>query len=90
MEQFAYLELQLKQLVSFTAEANVKSRRLMERLGFTRDSGDDFLHPLIADGHPLQPHVFYKKINPSRGRTASDTPPQFPKRMSSSPAKASV
>jgi RimJ/RimL family protein N-acetyltransferase len=45
--------------VSYTTVNNLRSRRVMERLGMTRDPVDDFLHPLLP-GHPLQPHVLYR------------------------------
>jgi RimJ/RimL family protein N-acetyltransferase len=53
--------LKLTEIVSFTATANLRSRRLMERLGFTHDSSNDFDHPSIAAGHELRPHVLYRK-----------------------------
>lgn len=63
-EHHAFFVLHLDQLVSFTTQTNIRSRRLMERLGFTRDAGDDFLHPSIADDHPMRPHVLYRKKAP--------------------------
>jgi len=54
-------------LVSFTTAANVRSRRVMEQLGFTRDPAEDFDHPRIPEGHPLRRHVLYR-----RGYVASD------------------
>jgi RimJ/RimL family protein N-acetyltransferase len=60
-ESYAFEVLRLRELVSMTAEVNARSRRLMERLGFRRDPADDFLHPGIQDGHPLQRHVLYRK-----------------------------
>lgn len=53
--------LRLPELVSFTTETNWRSRRLMERLGFTRNPHDDFLHPAVPENHPLRPHVLYRK-----------------------------
>lgn len=53
--------LQLPELVSFTTVENQRSRRLMERLGFTRNPGDDFLHPAVPENHRLRPHVLYRK-----------------------------
>lgn len=53
--------LRLPELVSFTVPANLRSRRVMERLGMTHDQRDDFLHPALPEGHPLQPHVLYRK-----------------------------
>jgi hypothetical protein len=32
----------------------------MEKIGMTRSSDDDFMHPKLADGDPLKPHVLYR------------------------------
>lgn len=56
---FAFDELRLDEFVSFTSAINERSRRVMERLGMTRDPADDFDHPNIPDG-PLRPHVLYR------------------------------
>jgi len=63
-EAYAFGTLGLGELVSMTAEVNARSRRLMERLGFGRNPADDFLHPRIEAGHPLQRHVLYRKARP--------------------------
>jgi len=47
-------------LVSFTMPANVRSRRVMEKLRMTRDPAEDFDHPRIPQGHPLRRHVLYR------------------------------
>jgi RimJ/RimL family protein N-acetyltransferase len=47
-------------IVSFTTERNLRSRRVMERLGMTHDPGDDFDHPGIPEGHPQRRHVLYR------------------------------
>lgn len=52
-------QLGLDEIVSFTTVANLRSRRVMERLGMTRDPADDFDHPRLP-GHPLQPHLLYR------------------------------
>ena len=54
----------LPEIVSFTAETNVRSRRVMERLGMTRDPADDFDHPGLEAGDPLRRHVLYRIKNP--------------------------
>ncbi len=46
--------------MSFTARGNVRSRRVMERLGFTRREEEDFEHPSLEVGHPLRLHVLYR------------------------------
>ena len=58
---YAFTELKLSELVSFTAQINLRSRRLMERLGFSHDAGGDFDHPEIAPEHRLCRHVLYRK-----------------------------
>src|SRR5579863_2496538 len=50
----------LFELVSFTVPANLRSIRVMEKLGMTHDPGDDFDHPSVPEGHPLRRHVLYR------------------------------
>lgn len=50
----------LEEIVSFTIPANLPSRRVMERLGMTRDEADDFDHPAIPEGHRMRRHVLYR------------------------------
>jgi ribosomal-protein-alanine N-acetyltransferase len=54
--------LGLDEIVAFTVAGNRRSRRVMERLGMTRESSEDFdfLHPRLPQGHPLQRHVLYR------------------------------
>ena len=60
MVRYAFEELGLDQLVSMTVPANIRSRRVMEKLGMTRDPRDDFDHPNLPPGHPLRRHVLYR------------------------------
>jgi RimJ/RimL family protein N-acetyltransferase len=62
---FGFDRAGLDEIVSFTVPANVRSWRVMERLGMTHDEGDDFDHPLIAEGHPLRRHVLYRLRRPA-------------------------
>jgi RimJ/RimL family protein N-acetyltransferase len=57
---FGFDELELAEIVAFTAVENTRSRRLMERLGMRRDPTGDFEHPLIEPGHRLRAHVLYR------------------------------
>jgi RimJ/RimL family protein N-acetyltransferase len=50
----------LHELVSFTVPANLRSLRVMQRLGMTHDPLDDFEHPSIPADHPLSRHVLYR------------------------------
>ena len=57
---FGFDELGLDEIVALTTPANVRSRRVMERLGMTHDPADDFEHPLLPPGHLIRPHVLYR------------------------------
>jgi RimJ/RimL family protein N-acetyltransferase len=57
---FAFGELGVDEVVSFTTVRNDRSRRVMERLGLRHDSDDDFQHPELPEGHPIRPHVLYR------------------------------
>src|SRR3954465_11830138 len=48
------------EIVSFTTERNLRSRRVMEKLGMTHDPADDFDHPRLPEGHPQRRHVLYR------------------------------
>jgi RimJ/RimL family protein N-acetyltransferase len=56
----AFGVLALPELVSFTAEWNQPSRRVMERIGMTRDPDGDFMHPKVPPAHKLAAHVLYR------------------------------
>ncbi len=61
----------LREILSWTVPANMRSRRVMEKLGMTRDPADDFDHPLLPEGHPLRRHVLYRIAGTTRGEFAS-------------------
>ena len=54
---FAFEQAGLKELVSMTVPENVRSRRVMERLGMTHNPADDFDHPILPE-HGR--HVLYR------------------------------
>lgn len=62
---YAFGALGLPELVSYTAERNVRSRRVMERLGMRHDPAEDFSHPKLPSGHRLAHHVLYRRRRPS-------------------------
>ncbi|HEY8237897.1 MAG TPA: GNAT family N-acetyltransferase [Candidatus Limnocylindrales bacterium] len=63
--RYGFEILGLDEIVSFTVPANVRSRQVMERLGMQRDPADDFDHPRLPAGHPLQRHVLYRLRAPT-------------------------
>jgi RimJ/RimL family protein N-acetyltransferase len=57
---FGFEQLNLDQIVSFTTAANLRSRRVMERIGMSHSPADDFDHPSLPSGHVLRRHVLYR------------------------------
>ncbi len=79
--RFGFEQAGLDEIVAYTSALNVRSRRLMERLGMRRDPAEDFEHPRIESGHWLAAHVLYRLQAPTAGRgsgggvhAAHDTP----------------
>ena len=66
--RFAFEGLGLEEIVSFTAAGNGASRRVMEKIGMTRDLDGDFDHPTLPEGHVLQQHVLYRATATARRR----------------------
>lgn len=58
---FGFSVVGLRELVAFTTPPNLRSIRLIERLGFSRDPSGDFDHPAVPEGHLLRRHVLYRK-----------------------------
>jgi RimJ/RimL family protein N-acetyltransferase len=56
----AFNALQLNSLVAFTVPGNLRSRRVMEKLGMTHNPADDFDHPSLPPGHRFRRHVLYR------------------------------
>jgi RimJ/RimL family protein N-acetyltransferase len=61
---FAFNELKWHEVVAFTAATNLRSQRVMQRLGMTHDPADDFDHPKLEPAHPLRRHVLYRINKP--------------------------
>jgi RimJ/RimL family protein N-acetyltransferase len=58
---FGFERIALKEIVSFTTVANIRSRNVMEKIGMVHDRNADFDHPGLPEGHPLRRHVLYRK-----------------------------
>jgi RimJ/RimL family protein N-acetyltransferase len=60
--RFGFTDVGLTEIVSFTVPQNVRSRRVMERIGLVRDPSGDFAHPRVdpAAYPQLVPHVLYR------------------------------
>jgi ribosomal-protein-alanine N-acetyltransferase len=57
---FGFTTLGLNEIVSFTVPTNLRSRRVMEKIGMIHCPDDDFDHPLVPEGHRLRRHVLYR------------------------------
>ena len=57
---YGFKKCGLKEIVSFTVPANVRSLGVMEKIGLKRDINGDFAHPKLAVDHPLSQHVLYR------------------------------
>ena len=56
---FAFVELEIEEVVAFTAVINKRSQLVMDRLGMT-NTQEDFFHPMLESNHRLAEHVLYK------------------------------
>lgn len=61
---WAFETQELDEVISFTSLSNLRSRRVMEKIGMERNVLDDFQHPNLVPGDPLGPHVLYRKYSP--------------------------
>lgn len=55
--QYAFEELNLKHVYSFTAWNNIRSENVMKKIGMHKIGA--FLHPALPEGHTLQLHLLY-------------------------------
>jgi RimJ/RimL family protein N-acetyltransferase len=64
---YAFGTLRLDEVVSFTSTTNLRSQRVMQKLGMHQDPADDFDHPALPPGHHLRRHVLYRSAPTSGG-----------------------
>ncbi|WED43924.1 GNAT family N-acetyltransferase [Legionella cardiaca] len=60
--EYGFKKLQLNEIVSFTALSNLRSQRVMEKIGMTHNENDDFDHPNLSLEHHLSRHVLYRML----------------------------
>jgi RimJ/RimL family protein N-acetyltransferase len=61
---FGFEQMGLDEIVSFTVPANLRSRRVMEKIGMTHDLAGDFDHPRIPETNALRRQVLYRVARP--------------------------
>ena len=74
--EYGFSKVGLEEIVAFTTPSNLRSIRLIERLGFDRDHQGDFDHPAVPEGHPLRRHILYRKTKPGRISLQATPPAQ--------------
>lgn len=55
-----FARLDLDEITAITAQINVRSRAVMERLGMARDAASDFDHPAFEPQAPMRRTVVYR------------------------------
>lgn len=58
--EIGYTNFNLPEIVSFTIPYNIKSIKVMERLGMHRDLHGDFYHTALPKDHPMALHILYR------------------------------
>ena len=57
---YGFNKMGLKEIVSFTVPANIRSIRVMEKIGLKRDLNGDFSHPKLPANHSLSHTILYR------------------------------
>jgi RimJ/RimL family protein N-acetyltransferase len=60
--EFGFGPLGFHEIVSFTALENLRSQRVMQKLGMHTDVAENFDHPRVPVGHRLRRHVLYRIV----------------------------
>jgi RimJ/RimL family protein N-acetyltransferase len=58
--RFGFEMLGFSEIVSMATIENIRSRRVMERLGMRHDPAENFEHPKVPKDHPLSWRVLYR------------------------------
>ena len=58
--RYGFTQAKLDEIVTFTTPANFRSIKLIERLGFRRETENDFEHPEVSEDDPNRRHNFYR------------------------------
>jgi len=61
---WGFAHIDTPEIIAFTAQSNLRSQAVMQRIGMVRAPERDFLHPALAADHPLRPHVVFVAKRP--------------------------
>lgn len=62
---YAFENLGANEVIAITTVGNAASRRVMEKIGMSRDLAGDFDHPMVPERSPIRPHVLYRIRRPA-------------------------
>lgn len=57
---YGFKDLNLNEIVALTTVNNIRSRKVMEKIGMHHNPNEVFDHPKLPKGHPLIKHVLYR------------------------------
>ncbi|HAT8742752.1 TPA: GNAT family N-acetyltransferase [Legionella pneumophila] len=57
---YGFNQLKPNEIVAFTVPDNLRSRKVMEKIGMTHDINGSFAHPKLPLNHRLSNHVLYR------------------------------
>jgi len=61
---WGFANLDVGEILAWTAATNVRSQAVMRRIGMQHDASRDFVHTGLAEGHPLRQHVVFAAKRP--------------------------
>jgi RimJ/RimL family protein N-acetyltransferase len=57
---YGFNQLEINEIVAFTVPDNLRSRKVMEKIGMTQDIDGSFAHPKLPINHRLSKHILYR------------------------------
>lgn len=72
--RFGFERAGLEEIVAMCVPDNRASRRIMEKLGMSRDPADDFNHPAVPADHPMRRCVLYRLSRQAYAGSGVSTP----------------
>lgn len=58
--EYGFNKINLKEIVAIAVHNNMRSLRVMEKIGMVKDEKGDFAHPKLPRDHKLSKHVLYR------------------------------
>lgn len=58
--KYGFETFDLNEIIAFTVPKNLRSIKVMEKIGMKRDLKGDFMHPKLPSDHKLSQHILYR------------------------------